>query len=413
MNNTKKYFSLVENRIAELQEELASVQTRRLHSTQANTVRKCQLREDFLSNKISYLSKLKDLPMVVLLSNLSDEQIKQLQSEQKIPEGADASYLIRKLGLEKVATFVKQPKIVTMNHIKDAFINDFDSMDAFLSMNARNIEIINHRNKLYGSGLDGSLSYLQLSHDERKLNADAAKVDELVDQANEDFDLETLKEIAAISVNPKQKLSVEFILKHSQKVLAGNPGMEKAIKKLNRRKWFGWARKWLPQKANKLDRQFMEALNAYYTNHPIADNLDVSSVGLLESNEEQLKEFVDKIQARCRIRQNQIYARRISINNSRKEVLAQIADLEKEQKTLRTKFVSLMRDKTNFLPKTFQEQIWTERDLKESCMKEDCYLEEKRLIAELTRLLDHTEMAVVRQNRTATIDSPKVKQLVA
>lgn len=409
MNNTKKYFSLVQNRIAELQRELESVRSQRSHTNQIGIIKKCQLREEFLTNKIAHLSKLTDLPMLILLTNLSDEHIQQLQDEQKIPEGEDASYLIKRLGLENLHNYVKQPKIVTTSHIKDAFIRDFDSMDEFLSMNESNLEMTNRRSELYGNGLKGNLSYLQISYDEKMLNLDAAKLDKLVAQANADFDLETLREIAAVNANPSKKLSPEFILKHSQKVLAVNPEMKKTLKKLTKKKWFGWASKWLPSKASKEEVQFMNALNTYYNNHPVANELDVPSNGLLSGSEEQLEAFVKQVQSKCKIRQNQIFARRNHINISRKAVLKQISNLDNEQKALKERFVSLMRSKTNFLPNSFQDQVWNERNLKESCMREDCYLEEKELIGELTRLLGGTELATVKQqNNEATVGKQKI-----
>lgn len=413
MYNAKKYFSLVTDRITMLQEELKSVQTQRLHSTEIDTIRKCQLKEDFISAKINYLKKLEDLPLVILFSNLSDEQTKELQQEGKIPTGEDGSYLIKSLGLEKLSKFIQQPKIVTMSHIKDSFINDFDGMDEFLSMNQRNIEMMKKRDELQGTRLDGSLSYLKISHDERNLKNDNEKLEALISQSNEDFDLETLKEIAAISRNPNQKLPLDFILKHSQRVLAGNPLMEKTIKRLSRRKWFTWANKWLPKKANKDDIQFIEALNTYYNNHSIASELNVSSANLFDKDDVELEEFVEQIQTKCRIRKNQLSARKNQINISKKFVLKQIRNLFDEQAKLKEQFVALIRTKTSFLPKSFQDQIWNERDLKESCIREACYLEEKNLVTELTNLLQDKTLATVEENKLETIESPKSKQLVA
>ncbi len=414
MENTEKYFSLVSDRIVELQEELKSVQKKKENSTHTKTIERYQLEEDFITKKIAYLSRLVNLPTLILISNLTEEQVEELRRDKKIPEDQDASYLIHAFGLKNLQSFIEQPKIVTMSHIKDAFIGDFDALADFLSMQQRNLEIIGQREKLYGVGLNKEMSYLKLSHEERKLNLDEENTNTLIGQADNDFNLQDLREISELIANSNKRLPIEFIQKHSEKVVKENPDMKKVVKRLSRKRWFGWMDKFLPNRRRKREKEFMDSLVAYYDNSSVAADLDIVSNDLFYKSDEELVEFTTQVQKRCRIRRNQIVARRNHINISKQVILNKIRVLESEQNSLKDNFTSLIRTKTSFLPKSFQEQIWKEPNLKQSCMNEACYLEEKQLIEKLTNLLKGqatTSLTTISNNIVEV--NPKVKQLVA
>lgn len=387
MKNTQKYFSLVSDRINDLQRELKDLQRKIGQTSSINEIKRYQLEADFIKKKINYLNKIVNLPMLLLISNLSQEQVKEMQQEGKIPAGEGKDYLIKAFGLENLRAYISEPKIVSLYSIKDAFLDDFDAMSNLLAMNQRNLELANHRNRLYGIGLNGEVTYLQLSHDEKALNVEAAKVDKTVAKAQEDYNLETLKELSSLINNPNQKLSNDFILRHSKKVLATNPEMKKIIKKLTRKKLFGGLSRFFPTKRNKNEQKFMDAINSYYEQDTTLQELGIITGPLFNQSEIGLENLEEQIQRKCRSKKSTITAKRNHINLSRRETLRQIHEFEAEQKQVKKRFISLVSEKTYF-PKFFHDQLWNEPDLKSSLMQEACYLEEKKLIEELTSLLN-------------------------
>ena len=412
MKNTQKYFSLVSDRINDLQEELKDLQRKQGQISTISEIKRYQLEADFIKRKIRYLSRMVNLPMLLLISNLSQEQIEEMQQEGKIPAGQGTDYLIKSFGLENLRAYINEPKIVPLYSIKDAFLDDFDAMSDLLAMNQRNLELTNHRNRLYGIGLNGEVTYLQLSHDEKALNVEAAKVDKTVTRAQEDYNLETLKELSSLVNNPNQKLSNDFILRHSKKVLATNPEMKKIIKKLTRKKLFGGLSRFFPAKRNKDEQKFMDAINSYYEKDTTLQEFGIITSPLFNQSEMGLENLTEQIQRKCRSKRSTIAAKRNHINISRRETLRQIHEFEAEQKQVKKSFISLVSEKTNYFPRFFHDQLWNEPDLKSSLMQEACYLEEKRLIEELTSLLNG--QATVTLIPVQAVDTKeKVKELVA
>ena len=83
MKNTQKYFSLVSDRINDLQEELKDLQRKQGQISTISEIKRYQLEADFIKRKIRYLSRMVNLPMLLLISNLSQEQIEEMQQEGK------------------------------------------------------------------------------------------------------------------------------------------------------------------------------------------------------------------------------------------------------------------------------------------------------------------------------------------
>lgn len=413
MIDTQNYFSFVKNRILELQEELQKVKQKKEFSTKSKNVQRYQLEEDFINRKIAYLRNLVDLPMLLLLSNLTAEQLNNLRIKGLIPANEDGTYLIKKMGLEKLGAFVKKTKIVTVYHVKDAFIDDFKTLSTLISMNERNLELTNLKNRLYGTELNDENTYLRIRNDENQLSLDAAKLDKLVSQANEDFNFETIREISVLFRKPYKKLSKEFILKHSEKIIERNPKMKKVVKKLTRKKLFSWINKLFVSKRNKNEDKFMDALVEYYSDNFVANTLGISTVGLFSKSTKELSRFTSQIQMECKIRSNEINARREDINNSKKRVLKQIKDFDEEQNLLKQNFIFLVQSKVKYFPRYFQDQLWNEPYLKDSCMNEACYLEEKRLIEELINQLKYIQPTSLDITDFVVHEEPKVKKLVA
>ena len=59
----------------------------------------------------------------------------------------------------------------------------------------------------------------------------------------------------------------------------------------------------------------------------------------------------------------------------------------KEEK--KKSFISLLKSKTNFLPKLFSEQLWNEPNLKDSLIKVSCIEEEKTIINNISNHINN------------------------
>lgn len=409
MKSVDQYFSIVDDRIEELKRKLEIAKHKSNYTSSPRAYRRHRLECEMLERKINYLKKLTKLPLLYAIENLPAEDLAKLQ----LSESGSKEELIKLFQLEKLSKYAKSPKIVTLAYIKDAFMGDFDAMLSLLEMNQKNHELTNKKQKLYGVGLDGSNSYLKVSFDERALNRDEKKIEDAIAEMENSFNMTSLREIYGYMHNKDQKLSYEFILKHSDKILAKNPEMEKTIKKLKRKKHFGWLNRILPLKRNKEEHKFMAAILDYYNNNDAINTLGISSVNIFDMSDKELREFVKYTKGQSAKKRLDIANRRNKIAEARKEVLRQVQACNLEQDQERKRFVDLVHTKTNFLPKMFEEQLWNEPALKDSILLESCYLEEKMIMEQLQSALQTAispiEIRQLEQPKTVA----KEKKLVA
>ncbi len=407
MKSVNQYFSVVTDRIEELQRKLEIAQHKKMSTK--NPKLECEM----LERKINYLRKLENLPLLFAIENLRAEDLRKLHLPQQLPEDCTKEQLIQLFHLEGLAKWTKSPKIVTLAYMKDAFMDDLDAMATLLDLNQRNFELRDQKQKLYGVGLDGSNSYLKISFDEKSLNRDENVLENAIREVEEKFSMSSLREVYCYMHNTQTKLPYEFIEKYQEQVVANNPEMAKTVKKLKRQKHFSWLNKILPLKRSKAEHTFMAEVLNYYNNNQAAKTLGISTINIFDSNEKELREFVKYTKKQITRKRDVIAFRRAQIEEARKEVLQNIKDCEAAQNQERDTFVNLIRSKMTFHPKRFEEQLWNEPNLRDSFLLEACYLEDNRITEKLLEALKVVTAPIDVKPLKPAKEEVAVKQLVA
>ena len=138
MKTSEQYLSFVENRIKSLEAKL-------YNPSIAN------LEREFIEKKIRYLKKLTNLPLLLTINNLSDEELQVIQNKYGYSKDCAKTFLISLFELEPLAKFIEQPKTVTLGYMKEAIINDFDTMNSLIKLQSRNLEYENRKKNIMGT----------------------------------------------------------------------------------------------------------------------------------------------------------------------------------------------------------------------------------------------------------------------
>lgn len=375
MKKSKQYLSIVENHIQSLQSRLTS---RSL----------LPLEREFIERKIMYLQSLKDLPLLVKIKNLSEPELAIIQKQYGVSKENAPTYLMRLFQLEKLDRFIRQPKIVPLEYMKEAIIEDFDSMNTLIELQSRNIEYERKKQKLYGNGLNNDISYAQLNYDHKRLNEREEQMEGAIEKANRDYDIETLKELQFYS-NHKKSLPSEFLQKHKNKV-TGNA----KFNRLTNMGILGKLDKLIPFR-KKREQAFLKAVLDSYKNDTALSTLGIKEQDIMNMNDHQMKSLGKRIKKQTTYHRNKIAHAKEEIKSAKTLILKQIKEYQSLQEQDKAKFMELLSTKTNFLPKMFREQIWNEPNLKESLILLACYKEEKALIEQLSAIVQNkTEISV-------------------
>lgn len=339
------------------------------------------LEREFIEGKIAYLKRLTDLPLLITITNMSNQELESIRNKYGNNNEDPKKFLIQLFELEKLDTLVKQPKHVTLEYLKEAIINDFHTMEALIELQNRNFEYERKKQALYGVGLNGNISYLQLSHDEKELGRHTEQIEGAILESSQDFDLETLKELRNYQTNRQKPLSIDFILKHQEKV-EQNPKLRRVAKRLTRKGILGKIDKILPFR-KKREQQFLDAVLENYRNSNSLAVLGIANQDVTTMNDHQIRSLIKRIKKQITYHRNKINEAQIRITTSKKLIFQKIKEYEVLQEQDKKRFMELLSTKTNYLPRMFQDQIWNEPNLKESLIRLACYIEEKSLIEEL------------------------------
>ncbi len=368
MEISEHYLSFVVNRIQTLEMKL-------------KTQTLSQLEKEFIQGKIAYLKKLTDLPLLIAINSMSGEELETIKNKYEKKNGNAKSFLLQLFGLEKLDTYIRQPKHVTLEYIKEAFLNDFDTMTTLLELQSRNFEYESRKQALYGVGLDGSISYLQLTHDEKNLQRHETQIENAISDASQNYNLETIKELRSYQMDRTKPLSIEFMLKHKDKV-EQTPEMKKLAKRLTRKGILGKIDRILPFR-KKREQKYLEAvLNSYENSHSLSA-LGITNQNITTMNEHQIRSLMKRIKKQSNYHRNKINEAKNSIKTAKAYILSQVKEYERLQAQDKEKFLKILSSKISYFPKMFQEQIWNEPNLKESLICFACYQEEKKLIEQL------------------------------
>ncbi len=389
MELSEQYLSFVINRIHSLKQSLENQKLSKLE-------------QELLEGKIAYLKRLTNLPLLMTIINMSSQKLDEIATKYGNYSGDPKEFLIGLFQLEQLDTLIRQPKHVTLEYIKEAIITDFDIMTTLIELQNRNFEYEGKKQALYGVGLDGSISYLQLSHDERMLHQHEEHIESAILDASKSFDLETLKELRNYQINRKKPLSIDFILKHKEKV-EKDPKLKKITRRLTRKGILGKLDRLLPFR-RKREQKYLNAILEDYKNNHSLSILGISNQDVTTMNDHQIRSLTKRIKKQTTYHRNKINEGKTRIKTSKMFIFQKVKEYENLQEQDKKRFMELLATKTNYLPKIFQDQIWNEPNLKESLIRLACYMEEKSLIEQLQ---------VPMQNQFETLiqvsaDQPKV-----
>lgn len=88
MKSVEQYFSIVDNRIEDLQKRLEIAQHKRAHAKSVKAYNRHQLECDMIEKKINYLGRLTNLPLYLAIDTLPPEELAKLKGSRKIPENS-------------------------------------------------------------------------------------------------------------------------------------------------------------------------------------------------------------------------------------------------------------------------------------------------------------------------------------
>lgn len=368
MELSEQYLSFVSNRIHSLKQNLKNQKLPRLE-------------QELLEGRIAYLKRLTNLPLLITIMNMSDQELEEIATKYGECTGDPKKFLIELFELEQLDALIRQPKHVTLEYIKEAIITDFDTMTTLIELQSRNFEYERKKQALYGIGLDGSISYLQLSHDEKNLHQHVEQIESAILDSSQNFDLETLKELRSYQTNRKKTLSIDFILKHQEKV-EQNPKLRKLAKKLTKKGILGKIDKFLPFR-KKREQQYLNAVLENYQNSNSLSALGIINQDITSMNEHQIRSLIKRIKKQTTYHRNKINEAQIKIKESKTHIFQKIKEYEALQEQDKKRFMELLATKINYLPRIFQDQIWNEPNFKESLIRLACYMEEKSLVEQL------------------------------
>lgn len=370
-----QYFSFVTNRITELESQLASVQKKLNYVENEYLFQKYSLEKEFLTSKILYLKHFVKLPLYMSLTHLNKEQIKKIAEERKIKETEVKQALIQEFGLEDVAFRVEHPKKVTFGSIKSKIINDFDFMIKLLDVQKEGCHFYQQKEYLQGTD-NGSMTFLKLSRLKRHLDKEEQELT-LTIESSKDYEFSTIHELRDYLTDQKKHLSQEFIRKHQNKL--GNSKQDQKLLKKLQKKRTSWLSKLFPRKRNRMEQRYLDRILTYYRNDQTLQKLDID-IDVLNQSNTQLKCLEKKIEKQAIRKRKDLEKRKHQINDLKKDALKQVQEYQRLEKEKKSEFVDLILTKTDFFPKEFQDQLWTELDLKNSLILESCYQESRQII---------------------------------
>ncbi len=402
MNTQSGYFSIVSNRIDELRQELLQVNIK-VSGLKRNKKEKksYELEREFILRKISYLEKLINLPLFMYIDSLSNEDISRIQGKGKVLSKSD---LINLFGLSEVSSNFRKSKIVTMAYIKDSFISDYDFMTTLLDLQRKGFDLSNRKNDLCSNRIFGFQSFKELSDAEVRLYNSSSALETKVGDLRHDYDVETLIEIYMYIKNPNMHLSEDFYKKHGSKI--NNP-------KCKHNKFSSFIRNKFNLKRSKSEETFLSSLVEAYKKDPNIRNLGLESIDFNTVTKASLKDLSRQVKKQTLLKQKEFAQRRKIISDSRTRTLKEFQKCDEKKKKLFTSFTFMLHSKSNYVPKIFEEQMWNEPDLKESLMREACYLEETRLTEEIYRLLNNDNKVIVTNEVQVDLEDFALKMQVA
>lgn len=367
MKKTEKYFSLVTDRIQELRLQLANPSI-------------SALEKEFVEEKIEYLRKLTDLPLLYNVINMPEEELQAIQEKYGY---CDQDFLIQLYGLEKIASFMKHSRTVPLQYLKEDMLGDYDVMAKLLELKEKNKQHEMQKQKLWGIELDGSMSYLQLRHDEINLGNRERKVEGAIKDAVANYNLDTLHELRDYQNDSAKPLTVDFILKHKDKV-EKMPGMKKVVASLTRTGFLGKLSKLSPFRKQN-ERKFIDAVIESYKNSNSLAALGIKKQDVTEMDEEQINSLIMQIKRQANGRRKKIAEAKTNIKAAKDVILKHVRNYEALQKQDKKEFLELLSTETRFLPKIFQNQIWDEPNLKNELKRVACFQEESILLDKLNK----------------------------
>lgn len=400
MVSESAYFSIVVDRIEELRNELLQVQNKLQGLNRSSKSRKrYDLEKEFILRKISYLEKLINLPLFMFINNLSELEMSQIQETSNT--SISKSSLIQLFGLTEISRNFGKHKLMTLAYIKDSFIDDFDFMTTLLFLHKSNFDLSNRKIDLCSNNVFGFQSFKEISDLESKLNRSSKALETNIDEIKCDYDIDSLKEIHEYVKNPNKHLTEEFISKHSSKS-ARKPS-----------KFSGFVRNIFSLKRGKKEEAFLSDVIEAYKNDKKIRDLGLNSIDFNTVTKSSLKETSKRVRKQVLLKQREILEKGKEISESKKRTLREFQRCDAKKKSLFQVFTKMLHSKCSYVPKIFEDQMWNEPDLKESLMREACYLEEKDLIEKISGQLNSENTYVNVETIKFDLQNAAVKRLVA
>lgn len=401
-----RYCSLVSDRISELQKELSNLQVKANKEVNNDILAKLQLKMDVIRGKIKYLKSIELLPLYVSVSILKNAKIYDKVTNRYITFEDFQS----RLGLNNVREVMSRSKVTTLSYLKELFIDDYDSMYDLISLQNSNFILSEKIRTLYNKG---EKSIMMLGIKENKIIKLESKTNELIKDLESDYNIFTLKEINYLIRNSDVKLSREFILKHKDKVILNNPEMVKVVKTLEFSDKFKFISKFFKSKRNKYEDKFISSVKDFYLNDNRLSNLGLSSNKNMLDSYSSIREFTNNLNAKINSKRNEFKILKDTVKKLRATTMSEINKCESNKEEKKKQFMDLLKSKTNFLPKLFQEQLWNEPELKSSMIKLSCIKEEKVLLDKINSYNLPTVSLVKDIENEPVKTNTKVRRLVA
>lgn len=378
--NYTQYFSIVTDRIKELQNELESIQNKKRLASES-----LDLQEELLAHKINYLRRFTNLPVLAIIANMKEEELQYMESILNIPKEDIPSTLVRLFQLEDLTDLVNQPLTVTYSEIKDTLLEDYHSINTMISLQQQMFKGREIKANLYGTTLhQNPNSYSQILKDEKELDKKDEELEKAMNEVNTRYDKTALEQLRYYQNNPKQALSMDFILKHKDKVIKNNPKMEKLVNRLTSTGIKGKLSK-LAFFRKKNEQEFLNAVIATYQSDNVLSSLGIEEINAFEIDEEYLNLLPQYTTLKIEEERNLISEKKDALKKKKRALLEQIELFDHLEANLKEKFDTILKEKIDYLPlKRIKDQMWYDPNLKDSIITEACLQEQRMLMRKLT-----------------------------
>lgn len=414
MKEGHSYYSLVNERIVELKEQLKIVKqniidnnNKRNREDKNRLLQSYQLEKEFIEQKIHILEKLEDLPLYVIVHNLSEEQLRFVRTKLNKNDCTLEEirfYLMNKLGLQSIPSIIRRAEMPILSDVED-----YEVIARLISIQKRNGNFEQKKEDLTRmveipeelcypenykiaekGGKTKPLYYHELEYLKRRIIAYEKKLNQTIIEISSDYRAEVLEEVSFYRDNfdTIESLSLEFIDFHMEKVISKFPEEKNRMHQLlkiatrdSKDSLFG-----IKENSRKRkERIFLNCVLSYYKNNDVFTPLGIESENVLDLSELDFNRLMHIVEKEDEKRRSKLGELRVNIDIAEKSISETTENYDVLQEEQKKKFTELLEKHVGELSVPVINWIWGVSNLKTIFMNAHVDYEIQNLIYKLTK----------------------------